>query len=165
LISSLYQLPSIDSSHPYTPSTLSTLRSFPSFSLMPLTRDVPHDIGRAWHTLERREQARVFYRQNARHAREGNGHPAPEFMFYSAEHARADSNKAKNRYRDVVAYDRTGVRFDDERYLNANVVVDAAGRWWVAAQVSSEGRRLGGTSWPPATNAIHTIASDGLRQC
>ena len=41
-----------------------------------------------------------------------------------------------NRYSNVLAYDRTAVRVNGEVYLNANVVCDGRGRWYVAAQVS-----------------------------
>lgn len=68
-----------------------------------------------------------------------------------------------NRYRDIYAFDRTAVRIphdlnkwirtgnvtarkvlgdveelndEDSAYLNANVIADGKGRWWVACQVS-----------------------------
>lgn len=83
---------------------------------------------RAWDTLERRELSRSTLSACA------HASSAPEDMFYSVEESRAAGRK--NRYRDVLAYDRSSVRVNGSDYLNANVVADGRGQWWVAAQVS-----------------------------
>ncbi|KAL7420821.1 hypothetical protein Q5752_004774 [Cryptotrichosporon argae] len=57
---------------------------------------------------------------------------SPEQLFYSV--SRSIKHKVANRYSNIFAYDRTAVLVDGEGYLNANVVRDTRGRWWVAAQ-------------------------------
>jgi len=63
--------------------------------------------------------------------------------FYAVEHSA--NNASCNRYGNIWAFDRTALRAsdgssgaakDDGRYLNANIVADAKGNWWVASQVS-----------------------------
>lgn len=97
----------------------------------PSLSSTPHSMPtvlQAWNTLENRELARSTLSACAHRA------SAPEDLYYSVEESRAAGTK--NRYRDVLAYDRTSVRVDGNGYLNANVVADTKGQWWVAAQVS-----------------------------
>jgi protein tyrosine phosphatase len=59
---------------------------------------------------------------------------------YSALAARDPANKRKNRYSDVVPYDRTRVKVADvdgpDGYLNASWIEELDGqRRWIAAQV------------------------------
>lgn len=79
----------------------------------------------SYSALAKREVAR---------AAEWSNHASP----YCA--IRSKSHSACNRYSDILAYDRTAVRTKDGDYLNANVVRDHKGRWWVAAQVSDRSR-------------------------
>jgi len=53
--------------------------------------------------------------------------------FYCA--ARSLEHRSDNRYSDVVGYDRTTVALSNGGYLNANIVWDLVGNWWIAAQV------------------------------
>lgn len=75
------------------------------------------------------------------------------FAFYSVESSASQSGS--NRYGNIWAFDRTavtvprqrrrqrdgghqrGVEEEEDVYLNANVVVDGKGSWWVASQVST----------------------------
>lgn len=59
---------------------------------------------------------------------------APLHAFYSVANSR--NNRASNRYSNILAYDRTAIKVDGLGYLNANVVCDSRGGWWVASQVS-----------------------------
>jgi protein tyrosine phosphatase len=63
--------------------------------------------------------------------------------FYAVE--QSANNASCNRYGNIWAFDRTALRAsdgslaetkDDGRYLNANIVADGKGNWWVASQVS-----------------------------
>ena len=63
--------------------------------------------------------------------------------FYAVE--RSANNASCNRYGNIWAFDRTALRAsdpssadseDDGRYLNANIVADGKGNWWIASQVS-----------------------------
>lgn len=61
---------------------------------------------------------------------------SPEEVFYSVDNS--VKHQAKNRYGNILAYDRTAVLVDGKDYLHANVVVNQTGdQWWVAGQVSS----------------------------
>lgn len=79
-----------------------------------------------WTLLAERERARMFYSA-------ARSPQAPEEVFYSVQKSR--QNRSLNRYADIFAYDRTAVSVGGE-YINANVVKDGYGGWWVAAQVS-----------------------------
>ncbi|KAK8850628.1 hypothetical protein IAR55_004547 [Kwoniella newhampshirensis] len=57
--------------------------------------------------------------------------PSPEQVFYSVRNSLR--HRPDNRYSNILAYDRTAVTVDG-RYINANVVKDGKGGWWVAAQ-------------------------------
>ena len=84
-----------------------------------------------WKALHDREGARMFY--SAINLKTPRG-PSPEEAYYSVQRSR--QNKASNRYADIFAYDRTAVDVDGQgQYINANVVKDGFGTWWVAAQV------------------------------
>lgn len=86
---------------------------------------------RAWELLERREHDRY------RLARDADVQLRPglaDVQRYSIHNSKA--HRDDNRYSDVNAYDHTAVKPGGE-FLNANVVGDGTGRWWVAAQVSS----------------------------
>jgi protein-tyrosine phosphatase len=78
-----------------------------------------------WTLLAERENVRRFYTATKLPR-------SPEEVFYSVRKSR--EHRKLNRYADVLAYDRTAVSVDGE-YLNANVVEDGYGGWWVAAQV------------------------------
>lgn len=80
-----------------------------------------------WEVLEERENARQ--RISMLQLRQAAG---PEGIFYSVNNSVKHSKH--NRYSNVLAYDRTAVRVDGESYLNANVVCNGRGRWYVAAQ-------------------------------
>jgi protein tyrosine phosphatase len=63
--------------------------------------------------------------------------------FYAVE--KSATNASCNRYGNIWAFDRTALRAtdgvsaqteDSSRYLNANIVADGKGNWWVASQVS-----------------------------
>jgi protein-tyrosine phosphatase len=62
------------------------------------------------------------------------GYPTPEQVFYSV--ANSLNFRTSNRYYNILAYDRTAVAVNAEGYLNANVICDTKGGWWVASQVS-----------------------------
>ena len=84
-----------------------------------------------WAILHEREAARMFY------SAASSSHKSKlssEEEYYSIRRSRA--HKADNRYSDIFAYDRTAVGVEGEGYLNANVVCDGYGGWWVAAQAS-----------------------------
>lgn len=70
--------------------------------------------------------------------------------FYAVEGSTAEEWVERNRYGNIWAFDRTGVRVpanvdvevhlkgggeEDWVYLNANVIADHKGSWWVASQV------------------------------
>ncbi len=61
-------------------------------------------------------------------------YPTPQHVFYSV--ANSLRHRASNRYSNILAYDRTAVTADEGEYLNANVVCDGKGSWWVASQAS-----------------------------
>lgn len=63
-------------------------------------------------------------------------HSTPAHAFYSVANSMKHQNS--NRYSNILAYDRTAVALEGGGYLNANVVCDARGGWWVASQVSSQ---------------------------
>lgn len=84
-----------------------------------------------WAVLHEREAARMFY---AASSSANKSYQSPDEVYYSVRRSRA--HKADNRYADIFAYDRTAVGVEGEGYLNANVVCDGYGGWWVAAQVS-----------------------------
>ena len=86
-------------------------------------------LHRAYHTLSKREGARLTYSQSGRLSK----HRDPQHAFYSV--VNSVKNRTSNRYDNIFAYDRTSVIVDDEGYLNANVVCDTKGAWWVASQV------------------------------
>lgn len=77
-----------------------------------------------------RQSYSVLAKREVARAAEWNNHASPYCAIRSKTHS------ACNRYSDILAYDRTAVRTKDGGYLNANVVRDHKGRWWVAAQVS-----------------------------
>ncbi|KAL1412507.1 hypothetical protein Q8F55_000253 [Vanrija albida] len=85
-------------------------------------------VRRVWDVLQERERVRMSRARQASSSR----YVPPEAVVFTLEesrHARDD-----NRYSDVLAYDRTSVRVDGRHYLNASVVSDPSGNWWVAAQ-------------------------------
>lgn len=89
-------------------------------------------VRRVWDVLQERERVRMSLSRAA-----ASRYPPPEAVVFALEesrHARED-----NRYSDVLAYDRTSVRVDGKHYLNASVVSDPSGNWWVAAQVGAIG--------------------------
>lgn len=94
-----------------------------------MSRPNPTAVHRVWEALQERERARAYF---SRLSVEGGRYPSPESVFYSTRDSR--SERERNRYSDVLAYDRTAVRVEG-RYLNASVVLDNIGNWWVAAQV------------------------------
>ncbi|CAK5280354.1 unnamed protein product [Mycena citricolor] len=63
--------------------------------------------------------------------------PRPIFDFYSIAQGTHPDHERKNRYCDIVPYDRTRVLDprDSQRYLNASWVLERFGhKWWIAAQ-------------------------------
>lgn len=94
---------------------------------MSVTRD---HLQHAYTILAERESTRLAYSQPRQIVR----YPTPQHVFYSV--ANSAKYKASNRYSNIYAYDRTAVKVDGEGYLNANVVCDGRGMWWVASQVS-----------------------------
>lgn len=83
-------------------------------------------IQQTWEVLAERERARMALSNTKR----------PETTaekFYAV--SGSINNRAANRYSNILAYDRTAVIVEGE-YLNANVVKDSNGKWWVASQVS-----------------------------
>lgn len=89
-------------------------------------------LRRAWELLEQREHERY---------RVSRGVDLPlrpglsDVQRYSIRNSRL--HRGDNRYSDVNAYDHTAVKPGGE-FLNANIVGDGTGRWWVAAQVRPE---------------------------
>ncbi|KAK4688767.1 hypothetical protein P7C73_g1340, partial [Tremellales sp. Uapishka_1] len=81
-----------------------------------------------WSVLAEREAARVSLSQMPQ--------PTPKAAFYSVQNAL--NHPRRNRYSNIMAYDRTAVEADGE-YLNANVVCDRYGSWWVASQAPLPG--------------------------
>ncbi|EIW70073.1 hypothetical protein TREMEDRAFT_61835 [Tremella mesenterica DSM 1558] len=90
-----------------------------------MTTPTPEHIRKVWKILQEREQARMTISAP-------RSHRAPEQIFYSVMNSLR--NKKHNRYSNILAYDRTAVVVHDDGYLNANVVCDSKGGWWVAAQ-------------------------------
>lgn len=98
----------------------------------------PQSLQHVYHLLTKRESARAshtdpFHQLTHRLHR----HPAPEEIFYSVHNSL--KYRTGNRYSNILAYDRTAVQVDGDGYLNANVVCDGKGNWWVASQVSGAG--------------------------
>ncbi|KAI9637124.1 protein-tyrosine phosphatase-like protein [Dioszegia hungarica] len=78
----------------------------------------------AWDLLVQRERHRVAYSATKRPKTSAE-------KFYSV--VESASNRECNRYSNILAYDRTAVTVNED-YLNANVVKDGYGRWWIASQ-------------------------------
>jgi hypothetical protein len=102
----------------------------------------PQSLQHVYHLLTKRESARAshtdpFHQLTHRLHR----HPAPEEVFYSVHNS--VKYRTSNRYSNILAYDRTAVQVDGDGYLNANVVCDGKGSWWVASQVSGGGAGMG----------------------
>ncbi|KAJ7070689.1 protein-tyrosine phosphatase-like protein [Mycena amicta] len=61
--------------------------------------------------------------------------PRPLYEYYSTVAGCSPENNDKNRYRDILAYDRTRVTVAGERYLNANWCLERYGhKLWIASQ-------------------------------
>jgi protein tyrosine phosphatase len=103
---------------------------------MPISQDALQHV---YHLLTKRESVRVSYSNQAHHLTHHiHRHGAPEEVFYSVRNSL--KYRKSNRYSNILAYDRTAVQVDGDGYLNANVVCDGKGNWWVASQVSGVGR-------------------------
>lgn len=83
-------------------------------------------IPAVWDVLVRRELIRMSLSRTSEPK-------SPQEIFYAITESKL--NRRANRYSNVFAYDRTAVKVDGQ-YLNANVVKDREGAWWVAAQAS-----------------------------
>jgi protein-tyrosine phosphatase len=84
-----------------------------------------------WDLLAKRERQRVAISATRKPQTQAE-------VFYSV--AESSANRPLNRYANIYAYDRTAVTVDGD-YLNANVIKDGHGRWWVACQVSFQRSR------------------------
>ncbi|RSH86968.1 hypothetical protein EHS25_003456 [Saitozyma podzolica] len=112
----------------------------------------PQSLQHVYHLLTKRESARAshtdpFHQLTHRLHR----HPAPEEVFYSVHNSL--KYRTSNRYSNILAYDRTAVQVDGDGYLNANVVCDGKGSWWVASQAPVPG------TFHPFLRAIYTGAA------
>ena len=81
--------------------------------------------------LSEREAIRLGYSR----PRPPPNYPSPQHIFYSVVNSL--KYRTTNRYSNILAYDRTAIKVDNDGYLNANVVCDGKGSWWVASQVRS----------------------------
>ncbi|ORY31264.1 protein-tyrosine phosphatase-like protein [Naematelia encephala] len=91
-------------------------------------------LNETYYILQDREDERREFSSTRSHSH----YPRPESLWYSVSNSTRNANR--NRYSNVLAYDRTAVTVDlgggdgKRAYLNANVVCDGRGDWWVASQ-------------------------------
>lgn len=126
----------------------------------------PSHVQLALKTLHQREEARtraclVSLHSTTKRLRSIlESIPEDLWRFYSAFDGHSPENTGRNRYHDVVPYDRTRVVVDDTgqgcsgtkdtctgRYVNSNWVLERfGGKWWIATQA-------------PLPNTAHTFLS------
>lgn len=104
-----------------------TLKTPRSMSASPRPNRLP--LRRAWELLEQREHERYRIARGVDIPLRPGLSNVQRYSIHNSKLHRAD-----NRYSDVNAYDQTAVKPGGE-FLNANIVGDGTGRWWVAAQV------------------------------
>ncbi|KAJ7702986.1 protein-tyrosine phosphatase-like protein [Mycena rosella] len=87
-------------------------------------------------TLQQRENTRASIRSlHLRGLDPPDGIPRQLFDYYSIAVGCHPDNALKNRYGDVIPYDRTRIVVAQRDYLNANWCLERAGhKWWIASQ-------------------------------